>query len=43
MKELTLTGSYTSEVGATEELECVHAVGYYDGCTPFSEVGRAYS
>ena len=32
-----------TEVGATEELEYVHAAGYYDGCIPSSEVGRACS
>ena len=43
MKELTLVGYYTSEIGATQELKYVHAAGSYDGDVPFDEVGRAYS
>ena len=43
MKELTLVGYYTSEIGATQELKYVHAAGSYDGDVPFEEVGRAYS
>lgn len=43
IKELTLTGYYTSEIGATQELKYVHEAGYYDGDVPYEEVGRAYS
>ena len=43
MKEYTLIGYYTSEVGATEELIWNHVAGRYDGCYPYSEVGRAWS
>lgn len=43
MKELTLVGYYTSEIGATQELKYVHVAGSYDGDVPFDEVGRAYS
>jgi len=43
MKELTLTGYYTSEVGATQELQYVHVAGSYNGDVPLSEAGRAYS
>ena len=43
IKELTLTGYYTSEIGATQELKYVHVAGYYDGDVPYEEVGRAYS
>ena len=43
IKELTLTGYYTSEIGATQELKYVHEAGYYDGDVPYAEVGRAYS
>lgn len=43
MKEYTLVGYYTSEIGATEELIWNHVAGRYDGCYPYSEVGRAWS
>jgi hypothetical protein len=43
MKELTLIGYYTSEVGATQELRTNIVPGYYDGCVPFDEIGRAWA
>ena len=43
IKELTLVGYYTSEIGATQELRYVHTAGRYDGDVPYSQVGRAYS
>jgi hypothetical protein len=43
IKELTLVGYYTSEIGATQELRYVHVAGRYDGDVPYDEVGRAYS
>ncbi len=43
LKELTLVGYYTSEIGATQELRYVHVAGRYDGDVPFSEIGRAYA
>ncbi len=43
MKEYTLVGYYTSEIGATEELEWNHVAGRYDGCYPYNEVGKAWS
>lgn len=43
MKELTLVGYYTSEVGATEELRWNPTPGRYDGCIPFEEVGRTWA
>lgn len=43
MKEYTLVGYYTSEIGATEELVWNHVAGTYDGCYPYSQVGRAWS
>lgn len=43
LKELTLVGYYTSEIGATQELRYVHVAGRYDGDVPYDEVGRAYS
>ncbi len=43
LKELTLSGYYTSEVGATEELKWLAAPGRYEADIPFSEVGRAWA
>lgn len=43
LKELTLVGYYTSEVGASQELSYLHVAGYYDGDIPYRQVGRAYS
>ena len=43
LKELTLVGYYTSEIGASQELRYVHVAGRYDGDVPYSQVGRAYS
>jgi len=43
MKEYTLVGYYTSEIGATQELVWNHVAGRWDGCFPYSEVGRAWS
>lgn len=42
MKELTLLGYYTSEIGATRELR-QNPMGTFNGCIPFSEAGRAWS
>lgn len=43
LKELTLVGYYTSEIGASQELRYVHVAGRYDGDVPYRQVGRAYS
>ena len=43
MKEMTLTGYYTSEIGATQELMYVHEAGEYRSDIPYSEIGKAYS
>jgi hypothetical protein len=43
LKELTLVGYYTSEIGATKELRYVHVAGRYDGDVPYRQIGRAYS
>ena len=42
MKELTLVGYYTSEVGSTQELHVV-PMGPYRGDIPLSQVGRAWA
>jgi hypothetical protein len=43
MKELTLLGYYTSQVGATQELKYARVPGRFDGCVPLSSIGRAWS
>ena len=43
LKELTLVGYYTSEVGATQELRYERAPGRYDGCMPYEDLGRAWA
>jgi hypothetical protein len=44
MKELTLLGYYTSEVGATKELRWVPVPGRFEGCVPLAKVGgRAWA
>lgn len=43
VKELTLVGYYTSEVGAREELQYLHTPGRYEGCLPLEEVGRTWA
>ena len=43
LKELTLAGYYTSEVGATQELQWLAAPGRYDADVPLAEVGRAWA
>ncbi|MDZ4699988.1 MAG: gluconate 2-dehydrogenase subunit 3 family protein [Rhodothermales bacterium] len=43
LKEMTITGYYTSEIGASQELKYLHSAGYYNGDVPYAEVGRAYS
>lgn len=43
MKELVLTGFFTSETGATETLQHEAVPGSYDGCAPLEEVGRAWA
>jgi len=42
MKELTLVGYYTSEIGASQEL-LVSPFGVYRGDIPYASVGRAWS
>jgi hypothetical protein len=40
MKELTMLGFFTSEVGATQVLQYVAVPGAYKGCIPLSEAGN---
>ena len=39
VKELTVTGYYTSEIGATQELQYLDIPGNYDGCVPLEDLG----
>ncbi len=43
MKELTLFGYFTSEVGATQVLDYVPIPGKYEGCIPLKEGQKAYA
>lgn len=43
MKELTVVGYYTSEIGATEELRHEAVPGRYEGCVPFARIGRTWA
>lgn len=43
MKELTIVGYYTSEIGATQELKTNIVPGYYDGDVPYDEIGRSWA
>lgn len=43
LKEWTLVGYYTSEIGATQELQWLAAPGRYDADLPLEEVGRAWA
>jgi len=43
IKEMTWSGYFLSEVGATEVLQYSHIPGEYVGCVPLEEVGVAYS
>jgi len=43
LKAWTLIGYYTSEVGATQELQWLAAPGRYEGDLPLTEVGRTWA
>ncbi len=44
MKEMTLAGYYTSEIGANDELQFRPATDRYEGCIPLEQVGgRAWA
>jgi len=43
MKELTMLGFFTSKPGATEVLRYEAVPGSYNGCMPFSEVGKTWA
>jgi hypothetical protein len=43
LKELILAGYYTSEIGATVELQYELVPGRYIECAPLAEIGRAWA
>lgn len=43
MKQMTLAGYYTSEIGMTQELRLPEIRGSYAGCVPYSEIGRSWA
>ena len=43
MKELTVMGYFTSEIGATQTLRYEKVPGRYDACIPFDEVGKTWA
>lgn len=43
MKELTLLGYFTSEVGATKALRYLPVPGRYDGCMPYKKGDKAWA
>jgi hypothetical protein len=43
MKELTLVGYYTSEIGATRELRHAPVPGRFEGCVPLPPTGRTWA
>jgi hypothetical protein len=43
VKELTLLGYYTSEIGATRELHHAPLPGRFQGCVPLAQIGRTWA
>ena len=43
VKELTLLGFFTSEVGATKALRYVAVPGKYEGCIPYKKGDKAWA
>jgi len=43
MKQLTLSGFFTSEVGATKALRYVAVPGKYEGCVPYTKGEKAWA
>lgn len=43
MKQLTLLGFFTSEVGATQALRYLRVPGKYNGCVPYNKGDRAWA
>lgn len=43
IKELTVLGYYTSEIGATQELRHVAVPERFEGCVPLEQIGRTWA
>ena len=43
MKQLTLSGFFTSEVGATKALRYIAVPGKFDGCAPYTKGEKAWA
>jgi hypothetical protein len=43
MKELTLWGFFSSEIGATQALRYVAIPGRYEGCIPYKKGDKAWA
>ena len=43
IKELTLLGYFTSEIGATKALRYIAVPGRYDGCVPYKKGDKAWA
>lgn len=43
MKELTLLGYFSSEIGSTQALRYVETPGRYDGCMPYQKGDKAWA
>jgi hypothetical protein len=43
MKEMTLLGYFTSEVGATKALRYMETPGHYEGCMPYKKGDKAWA
>jgi hypothetical protein len=43
MKELTMMGYFTSEVGASKALRFMESPGKYEGCTPYAKGEKAWA
>ncbi|HAK76772.1 MAG TPA: twin-arginine translocation pathway signal, partial [Runella sp.] len=43
MKELTVTGYFTSEIGATKALEYLPIPGRFEGCVPLKPGQKAWA
>jgi len=43
LKDLTILGYFTSEIGATQALNYVEVPGRYDGCIPYEKGDKAYA
>lgn len=43
LRDLTVLGYFTSEIGATQALKYVEVPGRYDGCMPYQKGDKAYA